>query len=197
MIHLREYLPRMHLMLSISGLTLCLVIPRVYQNMNLPMSSRQRRSASNNVNMMRQRNVRSFSIHNSMPVFHPFSSPGKYMHRCGQDLTSPCMVVLNPQWLQGPATIMGSPVDPLEGQAGTLRVETPAEDTITQTVEVKVVVVVTAMDHFHLKGGVHHMPQAECLVQVLEEVAVVMELVLQIILKVVHTVVQVLVAAQT
>lgn len=65
---------------------------------------------------------------------------------------------------------MGSLVGPPVGPAGTHRVEIPAADTTTQTVEVKVVVgVMVAVDPTLHRGGVHLTGQVACQVEVLEE----------------------------
>lgn len=70
-------------------------------------------------------------------------------------------------------------------------VGTLVADTTTQTVEVKVEVVVMAMGHILLKAEEHLMGQVVCLVLVLVvEAVVVMELEALIIPKVVHTAAQ-------
>lgn len=157
------------------------------------MNSKQRRNANSKDNMKKQQNVRNSSIHHRMLVFHPSSNLVKHMVRCGLDLTSPCMA-LNPQFLPGPAIIMESLEDLLlEAPTDIPKVEIPAGDIITPTVQVKVAEEAMAMPPTHSKDV------ARPMVQVAHVVVgpVVMEEVHQIISKVVLMVVQVLAEART
>lgn len=196
MIHLREYPPRMHWMLSISGQTHYHVIQKACPNMNHHMSSKQRKSASNSDNTRKMQSGRNCSIHNLTPAFRLFSSLGKHTHKCGPDLTRPCMV-LSPQLLQGLATIMGSLVDLQVGLVDMPQMETVG-DTIIQIVVKVVVEEVIVVGRIRHKDGPLRMAQVVCLALVPGVVGVmVMELGLQITLKVVHMVVQVLDVALT
>lgn len=178
----------MLLMPSTSGLIRCLVILRVCPSMKHHMNSKQRRNANNKDSMKKQQNVRSYSIHHHILVFHPFSNLVKHMVRCGLVLTKPCMA-LNHQFLQGQVITMEKLEEPLlEAPTDTPRVEIPVEDIVILTVQVKVAEQVMEMPPTHSKDVARPMVQVVHVVVGL----VVMEGVRRIISKVVLMVVQVL-----
>lgn len=194
MIHHREFVRRMHLMLNISGLTLYLVIQRAYPNMNPRMSFKQRKNVNNNDSMKKQLKGRNCSIHLSMHDYLPSNRLGKLILSFDQDPTS-SFIAPSHQWLLDQVTTMENLEVLLGVQTDTSRVEIQVGDT-TLIVEVKVEV--TAVDHIQHKDVATHIPQVLCLAQGLEQAAVAMELVLLTTRRQVHMVVdQVLVEAQT
>ncbi|KAK9129071.1 hypothetical protein Syun_017868 [Stephania yunnanensis] len=179
LILLREYLPKMHWMLNISGQIPCPVILRAYPNTSPLMSFRQRKSDSSKDSMKKQQNVRNYSIHRHTHAFLPSNNLVKCIHSFGQDLARACIITHLP-WLLDQATTMGSLADHLEGQTDTRRVGIPVED-IIRTVEAKEEA--TTAVHILHKDEAPLTLQAACPVLALEGVAAVMDLMLQIILK--------------
>lgn len=174
------------------------VILKAYPRMNPPMSSKQKRSASNRDNMRRWRSDRNCSTRSRMRAFLQSNR-----QEASPTLTSdqgPTSQYTTPRhrWqLEGQATTMGSLVGQAVVQIGIPKVETLVVDTtpVIRIVEAKVVVATIVGPTLH-KDVDHLMLGAGCLglavLEEVEKVAGVMELEHQIIPRVVHMVVQVL-----